>query len=615
MRTGTLFGLMLLALASFMLFGCNPESPAPGGDGSGSTSDPTGGNGGEAPPAGEKLTKGGVKPAEEDVLLLSYSNDPNTLNAITSSDTVSNAFQRQVYEGLGEPDYHDPDRILPSLATGWELDKETLEYTIHLRKGVKWHPMTLPNGKPLPSKEFTARDVKFSFDCVLNPHVEAAHIRSYYEDPEAETAADRYMIDVKVVDDYTVKVKWKKPYFLMEEFTFAGFGIIPRHVYSVDENGEPISFDFMSREFGEAFNVHWANKLMCGTGPMIFKEWTRNERLVLVRNPDYWGPPYYFSQIIMRCIPNTNTATQQCLQNKLDWSAFPEKDQWLQAADDANVKAGKVKLVKYEYPGYRYIGYNLNRPVFRDKQFRWALAHATPVQQIIDTVFNGLARRVTGPFLPGSSANDSSIEPVPYDLDRAKELLEEAGWTDTDGDGVRDKVIEGVKTPAFFDLMIFADSRAFKAIAEIYQENCRKIGVKVQITPAKWSLFLDKLNSKEFDATMLGWGSGWTKSDPRQIWHGDYADVPASSNHIVYRNPEVDKLIDELRVTLDEPRQIELYHQIHRLIYEDQPYTFLFSELATGGQDARIENVKFYRLRPCIDTREWSSSQPRILGQ
>jgi len=599
---------LLLALG---LAGCGPPDNATNGGASG-----TNGEGSAAANlTGDKLTAGGVEPAANDTLLLAYSNDPNTLNAITGSDTTSNSFRRHVYEPLGQPDFENPDEILPALAEGWDFDDGNLEYTIHLRRGVKWHPMKLPGGKPLPEKEFTARDVKFSFDCVLNPYVEAAHIRSYYEDAEAEDASDPYMIEVKVVDDYTVKVKWKKPYFLMEEFTFAGFEIIPRHVYSVDENGEPISFDFMSREFGEAFNVHWANKLMCGTGPMRFEEWTRNERLVLTRNPNYWGPPFYFSKLMMRCIPNANTMTQQLLSGDLDSCSFPEKDQWIQAADNPSVKSGKVRLAKYEYPGYRYIGYNLNKPIFRDKEFRWALSHATPVQQVIDTVFHGLAQRVTGPFLPGSSANDPSIEPVAYDLDRAKQLLEEAGWVDSDGDGVRDKEIDGERTPAFFDLTIFSDSRAFKAIAEIYQENCRKIGVKVQITPAKWALFLEKLNSKEFDAAMLGWGSGWTKSDPQQIWHGDYADEPSSSNHIAYRNPEVDALIDELRFTLDDERQVELYHEIHRRIYEDQPYTFLFSELATGGQNGRIKNVNFYRLRPCVDTREWYSDQPRILGE
>lgn len=559
----------------------------------------------------QRPTAAGVLPAQNDVLMLAYSNDPDTLNPITANDTVSAAFQRYVFDALADVDYRDPDRLLPSLATGWEFDEQELQFTIHLRRGVKWHPMTLPDGTPLPQKELTARDVKFSFDCVLNPYVEAAHIRSYFEDPEAADPAQRYKIKVSVVDDYTVKVKWTKPYFLAAEFTLAGFPIIPRHVYSVDEHGEPISFDFSSREFAEGFNSHWANTRMCGSGPMMFRQWKRNDRLELVRFDDYWGQPYYFSYLVMRRISNTNTAAQKLLLRELDFTAFPEKYLWFQAAGAKNVQAGTVRLVKYPYPGYRYIGYNLERPVFRDKQMRWALAYATPVQQIIDTVFQKLAIPVTGPFLPGSSACDPSIAPIRYDPGKARRLLAEAGWEDTDGDGVRDKEIDGVRIPAMFDLLIFADSPSFRSIAEIYQAECRKIGIKVQVTAAKWALMLEKLNNKEFDAVMLGWGTGWQKMDPFQLWHSSQADVPYSSNHVGYRNAAVDRLIDQLRVTFDEQQQIELYHRIHRLIYEDQPYTFLFSELQTAGHDTRIQNIRFYKLRPCIDTREWFATSPR----
>ncbi len=556
------------------------------------------------------LTLGGQKPAEKDPLRLSYPNDPDTINAITSSDTVSDAFQSRVYEALAQADYTDPDNLLPCLATHWDFDPEKLTFTIYLRRGVRWHPMRLPNGNLLPQREFTAQDVKFTFDCVLNPHIEAAHIRSYYEDPEEKDPSRRYKIRVSVVDDYTVKIRWTKPYFLAKEFTLAAVAIIPRHVYSVNERGEPISFDFSSKEFAEGFNNHWANRMMCGTGPMMFKEWVRDNRLVLVRNPDYWGAPYFFSEVIYRCIPNSNTSTQMGLQNQLDWVGVAEKDRFLQLQEHPNVKAGKVIPHAYEYPGYRYIGYNLRRDLFKDKALRWALAYATPVDRMIKEVFQNQAVRVTGPFLPGSSACDPSIEPIPYDLEKARQILDEAGWRDTDGNGIRDKLINNVKVQASFELMIFSDAPSFRAIAEMYQESCRRIGVEVKLSPAKWQLMLQKLRKWDFEACMLGWGTSWSKSDPFQIWHSSQADVQDSSNHIGYRNPEVDQLIEQLRVTLDEKKQIELYHKIHRLIYEDQPYTFLFSEKATAIRHGRIQNVQFYRLRPCYDSREWYSTSP-----
>jgi len=558
-------------------------------------------------------TAGGVKPSPNDTLVLAYAQDPDTLNAITSSDTVSESFQRRVYDALADQDFHDPDKFVPGLAESWEFDKDKLEFTIHLRKGVKWHPMKLPNGKELPETEFTAKDVTFSWACVLNKHVEAPHTRSYYEDPEATNEADRIKVKVTAVDKYTVKIRWKKPYFLVREFTLGGFPIIPRHVYSVDRNGEPISFDFTSKEFADGFNNHWANKLMCGTGPMMLKSWDLSQRLTVERNPQYWGEPFYFTRLVERCVSNPNTMAQMLLQNEIDFAGIPDKDRYVQARENENVKAGKVKLVDFAYPGYRYVGYNLRRDLFKDKRFRWALSHAVPVDKIIKEVFKEMAQVTTGPFMPGASAYDSSIPPVAYDLAQARKLLEEAGWTDTDGDGVRDKEIGGRRVPARFELMIYSEAPSYRTIAEIIKEECRKIGVDVNVAPAQWSLMLQKLRKQEFDAAMLGWATPW-KQDPFQIWHSSQADLPDSSNHIGYRNPEVDKLIETLRVTLDPEKQKELYHQIHRKIYDDQPYTFLFSDRQTGGHHARLENIQFYKIRPCVDNREWYSNKPREMG-
>jgi ABC-type transport system substrate-binding protein len=557
-------------------------------------------------------TRGGVKPAKSDTLLMSYPNDPDTVNMLIANDNVSMAFQRWVYEPLADQKFSNPDEFEPALAESWDFDKKNLVFTVKLRKGVKWHAMKLPGGKALPNRELTAKDVKFTFDCILNPNVQAAALRSYYEDADAKDASQKYKIKVTVVDDYTVKVKWSRPYFQAEEFTL-GIPIIPRHVYSVNEKGEPISFDFSSKEFAEGFNNHWANRLMCGTGPMVFKEWSKEERVVLERNADYWGEPFFFSTVIFRCIPNPNTSRQQALQNELDWGPVAEKNMFLEGKEHENVKAGKVVPEIFDYPGYRYIGYNMNREFFKDRHVRWALAHAIPVQNIIDIVFKGLARRTTGPTLVGSTSYDATIPEVPFDLSRSAQLLSEAGWEDSDGSGVRSKVIAGEKVHARFDLMIFADAPSYLTIAEIIKENCRQVGVDVQISPAKWGLMLQKLRKKEFDAAMLGWGMSW-KQDLFQIWHSSQADVPDSSNHTSYGNPELDKLIEEMRVTLDREKQIEMYHKMHRIIYDDQPYTFLFAEKATAFRDARLGNIKFYKIRPAYDAREWLAQKPRDLA-
>jgi len=135
----------------------------------------------------------------------------------------------------------------------------------------------------------------------------------------------------------------------------------------------------------------------------------------------------------------------------------------------------------------------------------------------------------------------------------------------------------------------------------------------VRLSSIKWAELLTKTRSKDFDAVLLGWAQSW-KDDPYPLWDSSQAEVPQSQNYISYSNPEVDKLIATLRVTTDRPKQIELYRGIHRLLYEDQPYTFLFQEKMTVGYDARLKNLKFYPVRPCFDDREWYSTRPRALA-
>jgi ABC-type transport system substrate-binding protein len=556
------------------------------------------------------LTMAGVKPAPNDTLQLYYPDDPDTLNLINSSDNVSSAFQRLVYESLAEREMGDPQKWRPMLAESWTFDPKTLEYDIKLRKGVKWHPITFPDsGKTVENEEFTARDVKFTFDCILNEFTEAASLRSYYTDPEA-TGDDKLKVDVKVVDKYRIKVRWKKPYFMADEFTL-GMAVMPRHVYGNDAAGEPISFDFRSKEFADGFNNHWANNKMCGTGPMIFHKWDKGKKTELLRFDKYWGEPFYFSRIVYDYISNPQTAKQRLLQNELDFGGIADKDQYLQAKKHENVTSGKVVPREYPTTSYRYIGWNVKRPFFSDKKVRMALSHAVPVDTFVKEIYYDLAKRQTGPFVEGGAFADPSVKPIAFDLDKAKALLEEAGWKDTNENGTLDKKIDGRDVEFSFELMIYSDAPSYNTMAQILQENFRKLGIDVRVSQTAWNLMLQRLRKKEFDATILGWVADW-KSDPFQIWHGSQADVVESSNAIGYQNEEVDKLIDELRVTMDEKRQVEIYHQIHRLLHDDQPYTFLFSDKATALMDSRIENWKPYpMLRPHNDNREWYSAQPR----
>ena len=390
--------------------------------------------------------------------------------------------------------------------------------------------MKLPSGKTLPAKEFTARDVKFTFDCILNQNIEAASHAQLLRGSGRQGRIGA----VQDQGDGRRRLHGQGP---LDEALFPGrrihagkFRSCRGTSFRSTSKGEPISFDFGSKEFADGFNNHWANKQMCGTGPLIFKEWKKEDGVTLDAESRLLGPAVRLQPRASTAASRIRTpALQLVLQNELDWSAITEKDLFLQSFDNPNVKDGQGGAGEIQLSGYRYVGYNQKRDFFKDKRVRWAMSHAIPVDQIIDKVYHGLAERLTGPFLPGSSSYDSSLKPVAFDLDKARQLLDEAGWKDSDGDGVRDKEIDGKRVPAEFDLIIYSESPQFLTIAEIMKENCRQIGVDVRISPTKWALMLQKLRKKEFDACILGWAMSW-KSDPFQILHGSQADVPDSSN-------------------------------------------------------------------------------------
>lgn len=543
--------------------------------------------------------------ARPEVLRIAYSKDPDTLNPLTAGDAASELFQSFVYEQLADRKMSDPDVLEPRLAEKWEFDEKTLECTIHLRRGVKWQPITLPDGTPLPEREVTTRDVKFTFDCMLNPHIPASG-RGDFENAEARSEADRYKIIVKVVDLYTFKVLWTKPYFVAEESSLL-IPIIPRHVFSVDERGDLISLDFSSQEFAAGFVRHWAGTRMCGTGPLMMVDWRRNERLAMKRNPNYWGKPFHFERVVFSCEPNGYTLLQRLLQGEIDWADIGDKDLYRQSREDPNVQSGRIVLKTYDYGGYRYIGYNLRRPFLREREVRRALTHAVPIQQIIDVVFNGLATQVTGPFMFRSSAYNRAVEPLQFDLTQAQKLLDEAGWRDSNLDGTRDKLIDGQSVEARIELLIEANNPAYRTIAQIIQSNWRRLGVQLDITPVQQALMTQRTRNKDFDAVLRGWSLSW-RADPYQTWFSGNAELNDTPNIIGYRNEEIDQLVTDLRVTLDRKKQIEMYHRIHEILYDDQPYTFLFSEKQTCGYNARLQNVNFYDVNPSVDYREWQAA-------
>ena len=260
--------------------------------------------------------------------------------------------------------------------------------------------------------------------------------------------------------------------------------------------------------------------------------------------------------------------------------------------------------------GYYYLGWNADRPIFADKRVRRAMTLALNRQQIIDSVFVGLGQMsIDGARIqPGSPYNDPDIKPVPFDLDAAKKLLAEAGWQDTNGDGILDKQLkpgDQARTPFEFTLLVYGSSKEWGALANIFKEDLLKIGVKMDIDSAEWSLMQKRMDEKSFDAFTGGWVTSW-ETDLYQIWHSSQADIPKGSNRVGFRNKEADGIIEKVRVTFDEAERTNLFRSFHRIVNDEQPYTFVVARKDVVCWWNDVENVEFAKVRPVINTLPWS---------
>ena len=239
----------------------------------------------------------------------------------------------------------------------------------------------------------------------------------------------------------------------------------------------------------------------------------------------------------------------------------------------------------------------MRRDLFKDHRVRIALTHLVDRQRILEEVYFSLGRIVTGNFFIETPYYDKSIQAYPFDIKKAKNMLAGAGWNDSDGDGILDKDDKKFE----FTFLTIANSKIFERIAEIVGEDFAKAGIMVSINPIEWSVYTQRLDEWNFDVCALGWAMSW-ESDPYQLWHSSQADINKSSNHVGFKNAEADRIIETARREFDLEKRIKLYQRFHRIMHEEQPYTFLVSPNSLVAQDRRFRNAKVYPLGMDIDS-------------
>lgn len=485
-----------------------------------------------------------------DWLVSQLSGEPATLNPITSTDAYSGEIQRFVYESLIKRDPQSMEMV-PALAERWTVSGDHLTYTFYLKKNIRWQ-----DGKP-----FTAKDVRFSFDRINDPKVDAPHLRNYYQDIEK----------LDVVDDYTVRFHYRVPYF--QALQFCGqIPIVPAHLFKE----------------GEDFNQHPIGRNPVGTGPYKFLRWETGKEIVLVRDDNYWGEKPALKKIVFRIITEPTVALQVLRQGGLDEMGL-RAIQWEKQTQSKRFNEDFRKL-SYDLPSYSYIGWNMRRPLFSDKRVRQAMTMLVDRELILKKILFGLGTIVSGPFYVNSPEYDKDLKPYPYDPQRALALLTAAGWTPRNGDGILQK--NGV--PFQFEFLIAASSPFAEQLATILKENLKDVGIDMSIRKLEWAVFVQRIEDHEFDACTLAWSLGW-ESDPYQVWHSSQA-VAKGSNFVGFVSPESDRLMEEARREFDAEKRRQLYYRFQEIVHDEQPYTFLFTTKALQAVSRRFENVVVYPM-------------------
>ncbi len=421
-----------------------------------------------------------------------------------------------------------------------------------LRKGVKFHD----------GHEFDSGDVKFTYEAIIDPKNLSPRV------PDYEPV--KYL---EVIDRYKVKVVYKRLYF--PAFGTWGMGMLPEHLLNpgaIKREAEAKGEDpagFTLRDSG--FNRH-----PVGTGPFVFREWKSDQYIVLDRHEDYWeGAPNYRSYTY-RIVPDLLTQEMEFYGGAIDsYGVQPHQVERLKD-DPAYQNFSGLSF------GYTYIGYNMRRELFKDKRVRKALGMAIDTDKIIRYVMYDQAERITGPFVKQTDYYDRGIQPPPYDPEGALELLREAGWV-RNSEGWLEK--DGKRFA--FTLITNGGNDLRKSILTIAQDAWKKIGIDVKTDIVEWSVFIGRhVNTGNFDALILGWSMG-IDPDLYQIWHSSQSNQN-QLNFVGFNNKEADDLIVKIRQEYDHDKQVEYCHRLHRIIADEQPYTFLYVGKWTAVLDRKI---------------------------
>lgn len=437
-------------------------------------------------------------------------------------------------------------RPIPALAESWEIAKDGLTFTFRLNPKA-----TFSDGTPV-----RAADVVFTLRKALEPAAEAVQVgASFTEVDLARTTA---------VDDHTVVIGMKQP-MGGQLVRFYDLNVLPEHVYG-------------KGDFAKDFNER-----AVGSGPYRLVRRTPGKEVVVERRTDYWGKKPYIQTIVFKVISDHGTAWSALRRGELDEGQLTS-DTW--AHERSNPQNARIlNFLRFYTLSYNFITWNEHNPLFTDKRMRQALAMCIDRSSLINGIYSGTARAMSGPFTPDDWAYNPTVPVTPYDPAAAKRQLAALGWLDTNGDGILDR---GGK-PLRFDFLIMAGSAQTVAFAQMYQNDLKKIGVAANVLMLEATTAIQRILTGNYDAAYLGLDLD-PDPDPYSILHSTQT-FPRGQNFAFYNNPEIDRMLDQARHEINQARRAEIYRQMHVILQDEQPYTWVIQVSSKWAVSKRVHNV------------------------
>lgn len=526
------------------------------------------------------------------------------LNALLSKSAISSEIlDHNVHNTLLEmnPEGYE---LRPFLAVARPevkvLSDGKVTMTYEIRPEATWD-----NGTPI-----TGHDYAFTLKVIKNPKVNAAPLRPFFE------FVEDVQIDASNPKKFTIVCS--KPY-MLSEFATGSAAILPAYFYDaqglmsefkIKELNDPANYEKLSSDprivdFAADFNNNYNHEpeKIVGAGPYQVTEISTHQHVKLERKKNWWGDKVkvdyiaaYPEKIMFKIIDDDNNALMSLKERELDIMTSIPEEQFLELQANDRVTQ-YFNLYTPNSFSYKYIGLNMKSDKMNDVKVRKAIAHLLDKKYVVDEICSGLATPVNGPVSSLKKYYNKNIPELEFNIEKAKALLAEAGWKDSDKDNILDKMVGGQKLSLKLKFLYPQGKQFYKDIAQILKDEAARVGVEIELMPTEWSVMLEDMKKRNFDLICLGWSQQPTLDDFKQVWHTS-ANTPEGSNIVSFGNKESDLLIDQIRETMDEAKREEMYLKFQEIVDREQPYIFLVAPKLCTAISKRFSNAPATSMRP-----------------